>query len=145
MPTGPELLQAIQEERADPPSGIATLGLDGTHRWLERLEPGRALFHWDVDDAYMNLEGAVICSWIAAIGDQALFFASTSLCGENEGTRMAEFHVQLMENITGGTVTLDASIHRRTAERMFGECRFLDPDGSMMASMTATIDIIPAP
>ncbi len=36
MLTGAELLEAIQEERSDPPSGIATFGLDDTHRWLDR-------------------------------------------------------------------------------------------------------------
>lgn len=143
MVTGMALIDAIRSETSDPPSGIRTMGLDGTHRWLESLEPGHARFRWPVDDAHLNLEGAVICSWIAALGDQALFFAATSVCRNGEGTRMVEFTTRTMANVTGGTLVIDARIDRRVADRLFGRCTFSN-DGDLVAEVYATIDVVAA-
>jgi acyl-coenzyme A thioesterase PaaI-like protein len=143
MVTGMALIEAIRSETSDPPSGILTLGLGGTHRWLETLGVGRAVFHWPVDDAHLNLEGAVICSWIAALGDQALFFAATSVCGDGEGTRMAEFTTRTMANVTGGTLVIDARINRRVGDRLYGRCTFTS-EGDLAAEVYATIDVISA-
>ncbi|TFV88055.1 hypothetical protein E4P40_10520 [Blastococcus sp. CT_GayMR20] len=137
------LVRAIRDEQAEPPSGIRTLGLDRTHRWLRSVEPGRVLLDWLVDDAYLNLEGAVICSWIAALGDQALFFAASTLCADGEGTRMAQFDVRLLENITGGSVAVEARVLRRVEDRLHCECSFT-VDGDLKALMIATIDVVPA-
>ena len=144
MTNGMDMIRAIREERAAPPSGIATLGLDRTHRWITALEPGHVELEWEVDDAHLNLEGAVICPWTAALADQALFFASSSLCGEGEGTRMADLHVRCLENMTGGTVTIDARIQRRVGNRMYGICDFVTADGALAAQTTAVIDVIPS-
>jgi acyl-coenzyme A thioesterase PaaI-like protein len=141
--TGMALIDAIREERAEPPSGIRTLGLDGTHRWLRSVQPGHVALDWPVDDAYLNLEGAVICSWIAALGDQALFFAASTVCGDGEGTRMAEFGVRLLENITAGSVAIEARVVRRVGDRLFGECSFA-VGADLKALMTATIEVVPA-
>jgi len=141
--TGMALVDAIREERTEPPSGIRTLGLDATHRWLRSVEPGHVVLDWAVDDAYLNLEGAVLCSWMSALGDQALFFAASTVCGEGEGTRMAEFGVRLLENITAGTVAIEARIVRRVGDRLFGECSFTVGD-DVAALMTATIEVVPA-
>src|SRR4051812_13314317 len=99
-----EMIAAIRAERADPPSGIRTLGLEGTHRWLTVLEPGHATFEWPVDEAHSNLEGAVICTWTAALGDQVLFFATNTLCEDGEQTRMVRFSLDCLEPITDGVL-----------------------------------------
>ncbi len=142
MSTGMELLEAIRAERADPPSGIRTLGLDVTHRWITSLSPGRVQFAWPIDDHHFNLEAAVICSWTVAVADQALFFAGTSLCGEGEGTRMADLHLQAIANIESGPVSVDAVIDQRIGNRMFATCTMTLPDGTVAARVVATLDVI---
>lgn len=142
MATGMDLVNAIREERADPPSGIRTLGLDRTHRWLTVVEPGHVEMRWEVDDAYFNLESAVICSWTVALADQALFFAGNTLCGEGEGTRMASLGLDCIHNISSGVVTIDARIRERADDRMFGVCDFLLDDGRLAASVVGTMDVI---
>jgi acyl-coenzyme A thioesterase PaaI-like protein len=139
---GMELIDAIRQERSDPPSGIRTLGLDVTHRWLTQLERGRARFTWTVDPAYLNLEGAVICSWTTALADQALFFASNTLCEGGEGTRMADLHLTVFTDMTDGVIDIDASITERVGDRMFGTCTFTREDGTVAARVTAMIDVI---
>jgi acyl-coenzyme A thioesterase PaaI-like protein len=137
MISGLDLVNAIREERSTPPSGITTLGLDRTHKWLERVEPGHVVMSWLVDDAYLNLEGSVICSWIIALADQALFFAGNTVCQEGEGTRMVELNASMISNISSGTVRIDARIDRRVENRMFGICTFT-VDGALAARITAT-------
>ncbi len=141
---GMDLINAIRAEKAEPPAGIRTLALDRTHRWITDLSPGRVVFTWTVDPAYFNLEGAVICSWTAAVGDQALFLASNTLCGPGEGTRMAQFSLENLSNITHGELTITGVIERRVDKRIWGTCTFVDSDGNLAAKMTAQLDIINA-
>lgn len=136
-----ELIELIRTERADPPSGIRTMGLDRTHRWITELAPGRVVMAWLVDDLHDNLEGAVICSWLVAIADQALFFASNTLCGEGEGTRTEMIALASHHNVTGGTVQVAASIDDREGDQMAGSCSFTLEDGTLAATVTATISI----
>lgn len=142
MATGMELVEDIRAERADPPSGIRTLALDGTHRWIRRLEPGRVELEWDIDREHDNLEGAVICSWTTAVADQAIFFAGTSLCREGEGTRMADLRLRCLRNIVDGPVTITSEILDRVDDRMFAICRFVLPGGELAAEVTATLDVV---
>jgi acyl-coenzyme A thioesterase PaaI-like protein len=139
---GMELVEAIRAERADPPSGISTLGLDKTHRWITSVEPGRVTLSWEVDDAYLNLEGAVICVWTAALADQAMFFATNTLCAEGEGTRMADLHLRVITNVTGGTLDIDARVLERVGDRMHAVCDFRDESGALTAQVTAVVDVI---
>ena len=141
---GMELIDAIRQERSEPPSGIRTLGLDGTHRWLTDLKPGVAEFAWEVDPAYLNLEGAVICSWTTALADQALFFASNTICQAGEGTRMADLHLKVFTDMKEGTVAIRAAITERIGDRMFGLCTFTLEDGTVAAQVTVTIDVVQA-
>jgi len=141
--SGMELIEAIRSERADAPEGIRTLGLDRTHRWITELEPGRVTLMWPYDPAYANLEGAVICSWIAALGDQAIFFASNSLCASGEGTRMAEFAITCLSNIEDGDVVIRAQVDRRVGDRMFATCTFhVGADRALAARMSATLEVL---
>lgn len=143
MVTGMALVDAIRNEEADPPSGIATLGLGGTHHWLTTMEPGRAVMTWPVDDRYLNLEEAVICTWIACLGDQAMFFAASSVCLAGEGTRMATFGTTLIANVTSGDeLVVDARVVRRVDDRLHLTCVFSVAD-EPVAEMTAVIDVVP--
>lgn len=143
MVTGMALVDAIRNEESAPPSGIATLGLGGTHRWLTTMEPGHAVMTWPVDDRYLNLEGAVICTWIACLGDQAMFFAGSSVCGAGEGTRMATFTTTQIANVTSGELVVDARVVRRVGDRLHLRCDFT-VDDEAVAEMTAVIDVVPA-
>lgn len=138
---GMDLVNAIREERSDPPSGILTLGLDQTHRWITALDPGRVSFEWTVDEAHLNLEGAVICPWIVALADQALFFASNTLCADGESTRMADLHVRCIASITGGVAAIDAVVERRVGDRFACRCDFRQA-GELVAQAVATIDVV---
>ncbi len=142
MTTGKKLVDEIRAGRATPPPGIATLGLDVTHRWITVQEPGVTTFVWTVDPAYSNLEGAVICSWLIALADQALFFASNSLCNEGESTRMRSLRFEQSANITGGDVTIAARIVDREGAAMTGRCEFELEDGSVAATVDAYILIV---
>jgi acyl-coenzyme A thioesterase PaaI-like protein len=141
MTTGMQMIEAIRAERAAPPSGIRTLGLDLTHRWITDLGPGHVTFAWPVGSDHFNLEHAVICSWTAAVADQAIFFASNTLCGEGEGTRTTDLHLRALHNIGEGVVTVVCRIHDHTTERMFASCDFILADGRLAAQVTATLDI----
>lgn len=141
MATGMDLVNAIRDGKAEPPSGIRTLELDRTHHWITSLEPGHIVLEWPYEDRYENLEGAVICVWIAALADQALFLASNTLCGEGEGTRMADFHLRLVRGITEGPVTIDARIRDRVGDQMVCQCEFLTSDGQLAATVDAIIDV----
>lgn len=136
MSTGMELVDAIRAERAKPPSGISTLELDRTHRWLTEVEPGRVVMIWKVEDRYANLEGAVICSWLVALADQALFFASNTICGEGESTRMRDLQFRHLRNIMAGSVTIEAVIDDRVDDDMIGRCSFTTDD-----ELAAVVDV----
>ena len=142
MSTGVEKIQAICDERADPPSGIRTLGLDGTHKWITTLEPGHVEFTWPIDERHHNLEGAVICSWTIAVADQAMFFAGLTLCGEGEATRMSDLHFQAIDNITSGPMSVDARIERRIEDRMYGTCTIRDLHGQVAARAAIVLDVV---
>jgi len=137
-----DLIRDIREGRGSPPSGIVALGLDGSHRWLTNVAPGKAEMKWPVDDAHMNLEGAVICSWIVALADQAMFFASNSVCLEGESTRTADLQLRCVRNITGGMVTIEATVREQVGDRLFCECEFESEDGLLVALVNATIDVL---
>lgn len=142
MGYGMDLIRDIREERATPPSGIVTLGLDGSHRWLTDVEPGRAEMRWPVDSAHLNLEDAVICSWIVAVADQAMFFASNSVCQYGEFTRTTELQLRCLQNITAGDATVVATVRQRVDDRLHCACDVFISDGSLAATVTATIDVI---
>lgn len=142
MTHGPALIDAIRGEKAEPPPGIKTLGLDAAHRWISRLEGGEVDMTWAFDPAYTNTEGAVLCSWTTALADQALFFAATSLCLPGEKTRMALLSLVCLENIISGPVTIAARVPGRFADRMTGTCTFTPPDGVIAAVVTAVIDVV---
>lgn len=142
MSYGMDLIQDIRAGRATPPSGIVALGLDGSHRWLTTIEPGRAVMRWPVDAGHLNLEGAVICSWIVAIADQAMFFASNTLCQEGESTRTTDLQLRCIHNITDGLVTVTATVRERVDDRLYCWCEFILDGGRLAAAVTATIDIV---
>lgn len=144
MVTGMQLIDEIRAERAAPPSGIRTLGLDSTHRWIRHLEPGRVELEWPIDRSHDNLEGAVICSWTAAVADQAIFFAGTSVCAEGEGTRMVDLRLTCHRNIVDGPVSVVATVDDRVDGRLHASCRFVLPTGELAASVAATLDVIAA-
>lgn len=137
-----DLIQDIREERAVPPSGITALGLAGSHRWLTSLEPGRVEMRWPVDALHLNLENAVICSWIVAVADQAMFFASNSVCEDGESTRTADLQLRCVQNITAGVATLVASVRQRVEDRLHCACDVFLEDGSLAATVSATIDVV---
>jgi acyl-coenzyme A thioesterase PaaI-like protein len=141
MTSGPELIELIRAEKAEPPSGIRTLGLDRAHRWLTVVEPGHVELEWEVDGDHLNLEEAVICSWVAALADQAMFFASNTLCADGEGTRMSDLHLRCVRNITGGTVRIDARVRERVDDTMVCTCQLVGDDGLLYADVTAMIDV----
>lgn len=141
MLTGMELIDAIRRQEAEPPSGIRTLGLDRTHHWLTKVEPGVVELVWDVEPAYQNLEGAVICSWIAALADQALFFASDTLCGAGESTRMRSLQMECLHNITDGSVRIVGTVRGRTDDDLWCTCEFFDASDELLAHVSATIEI----
>jgi acyl-coenzyme A thioesterase PaaI-like protein len=136
-----ELVAAIRAEKAEPPAGIATLRLDQTHRWITALEPGHVELMWDVQPEYANLEGAVICSWLAALADQALFFASRTLCGEGEETRTRRLSLDYAENVYDGQVTIRADIGRREGSALHGTC-VMTVEGREVVRVDALIDVI---
>lgn len=138
--TGMELIEMIRAGKASPPSGIATLGLDRTHRWDLTVSPGQASFRWAVDERYLNLDDAVICSWLVALADQALFFAGTSLCADGESTRMDQISLRCFEDVKDGDVEFSARIDRRAGDRLFGTCD-IAVGGALKAQVTATLDV----
>lgn len=140
--TGMALVEAIRDGSVTPPSGISTMGLDRTHQWITGLEPGRVTMEWEVDPAYLNLEGAVMCTWLAAMADQAVFFASNAACREGEGTRMASFHLDVARNIGGGSLRLEAEVLNRMGDRMTARCELFDAAGQLAAVFNATLDVI---
>lgn len=141
MGTGMQLVDAIREGRSDPPAGITTLGLDRTHHWLTTVEPGHVELTWDVEPAYFNLDGAVICSWIVALADQALFFAGQTLCAEGEGTRMASLGLDCIENIGEGALSIVAHVDERVGDRLHATCEMRTADQRLAARVTAVIDV----
>lgn len=140
--SGMKLLDDIRAGRADAPAGIKTLGLEGTHRLVTRWEPGAVDMLWPVDGAYANLEGATICSWLTALADQALFFASNTLCVEGETTRTLELSLTNLRNVTGGELRLEARILGRGDDRMIGTCTMRDADGELAAVVNVTIGVV---
>jgi len=136
------LVNDIRAGRVVPPSGISTLGLDTTHHWLISVEPGEVTMVWTVDPAYFNLDGAVICSWLIALADQALFFASNAACAEGESTRMRKLRFETEHNITGGDVTITGTITEREDDQMTGSCVFRLEDGRVAATVEAMIQVI---
>ena len=143
MSDGMSVIAAIRAEQAEPPSGIRTLGLDVVHRWITHLGPGAVDLEWEVDHAYSNLEGAVLCSWSTALADQALFFAATTLCRAGERTRMAQLTLSCLQNLTQGTVLIAARILPRSGDRLVGTCTFTTDDESVAVLVTAVMDIVP--
>jgi|GEM_PF-5951850 len=139
--TGAELLQAIIDERAAPPTGITTLNLAGTHRWLTSIAPGRAVFAWPVGSSHHNLEGNVLCSWTMAVADQAMFLAGCGLMGEGETTRMQHFSFSSVQEFGSGVVTVEAIVTREGAIA-HGRCVFTDERGEHLASVLATFAVI---
>jgi acyl-coenzyme A thioesterase PaaI-like protein len=142
VPTGIELVEAIRAGRAEPPPGIATLGLDRTHEWLTAVEPGRVEMVWEVEGRYANLEGAVICSWIVALADQALFFATQTACLPGEGTRMSTLQLECIHNVDAGPLRIVAEVDSRADDRFHGSCVMRTADGELAARVTAVIDIL---
>jgi len=142
MGYGMDLIREIREERAAPPSGIVTLGLAGSHRWLTDIEPGRVEMRWPVDASHHNLEDAVICSWIIAVADQAMFFASNSVCRDGESTRTTDLQLKCLQNITTGVATLVATVRQRVDDRLYCACDVFLDDGGLAATVTATIDVV---
>jgi len=142
MTTGMQMIEAIRAERAAPPSGIHTLGLDVTHRWITDIGPGHVTFAWPVGAEHFNLEQSVICSWTAAIADQAIFFATNTLCDDGEGTRTTDLHLRALHNIGEGMVTVEARVRDRAPDRMYATCDFTLADGRLAAQVTATLDVL---
>lgn len=137
---GAELLQAILDERADPPSGIATLGLAGTHRWLTEIAPGRAVFAWPVGTSHHNLEGNVLCSWTVAVADQALFLAGCGLMHDGETTRMQHLSFSSEQEFGSGVVTVDATA-RRDGDVVHGRCT-VGSGEQVFATVLATLAVV---
>lgn len=133
------MVQDIRDEKAVPPAGISTLGLNVTHRWLTLVEPGHVVLAWPVDPAYFNLEGAVICSWTVALADQALFFAAQTLCGDGEGTRMQSLELTVGVPMTSGVITIDGRVLERSGDILSCVCEMRSSEGDLGATVTASI------
>ena len=141
MLRGIRLIDATRQGKADPPTGIRTLGLDGTHHWIVDLGPGTTTFRWPVDPACLNLEGAVNCSWTVASADQALFFASNALCALGESTWTIEPNLSAFENITSGTIAGAAQVLGREGDTLLCRYDLTDYQGVLAASVDARIEI----
>jgi acyl-coenzyme A thioesterase PaaI-like protein len=141
MQTGMDLVNAIRSGQARPPAGISTLGLDSTHEWLTTVEPGHIEMTWDVETRYFNLENAVICSWLVALADQALFFATQTLCGDGESTRMASLQLDCVRSISGGKLKIVARVIERVHDRFYCECTMSTDDG-LGARVSAIVDVV---
>jgi acyl-coenzyme A thioesterase PaaI-like protein len=137
-----QLIEDIRAGRATPPSGITTLRLDRAHHWLTEVAPGVVTMVMPFDDAHLNLEDALICSWLIAVADQAMFFASNSACAEGEMTRMQSLRFETMANITSGDVTFVAKVDERVDEVMHCSCVIRASDGSTAATVEASIAVI---
>jgi acyl-coenzyme A thioesterase PaaI-like protein len=142
MGAGFQLIQSIKDGAQTPPPGISTLRLDGGPKWIESFAPGRAVMHWDVDSAYFNLEGAVICSWLACLADQAVFYATNTLLAEGENTRVASLRMDFIENVVSGRLTIEAVVVGRGADSLVTECRMLLDNGQTAVVATATSRIV---
>lgn len=139
---GPELVDAIRRGEVEPPAGIVTLGLDRTHEWITDLSPGRVRMVWEADSAYANLEGATFCTWLAALADQAVFFATNTLCTDGESTRMRSFRLDCHDNLTGGVLVLEAQVAERDGDELDAVCQLSTGDGAPIATFTATVGVI---
>ena len=139
--TGMELVEAIREGKPDPPSGIESLGLTGSHQWLTEIAPGAATMRMPFSEAHLNLEGALICSWLIAVADQAMFFASNAACASGEMTRMRRLTYEVMDDITGGEVTFAARVAERKGDLMLCECQIINVEGREAARVAAQIEV----
>jgi len=136
-----DLVNAIRSGQAVPPAGISTLGLDSTHEWLTTVEPGHIEMTWDVETRYFNLEHGVICSWLVALADQALFFATQTLCGDGESTRMASLQLDCIRSIGGGRLVIEARVNERVQDRFYCQCTMSTDDG-LSARLSAVVDVV---
>ena len=140
--TGMQLIEDIRAGRASPPSGIATLGLDRAHHWLTEVSPGAITMVMPFAETHLNLEDALICSWLIAVADQAIFFATNSACAEGESTRMGSLRFEALANITSGDVTFLANVDQRIDDIMHCSCDIRASDGTVAAVVEALITVI---
>lgn len=138
---GMDIIQAIKDGTQAPPAGIVTLGLDGGERWIADFGPGHAQVRWDVDPAYFNLEGAVICSWLGCLADQAIFYATNTLLDAGKVTRIATMNMTYGDPVTGGTVLIDARVINHDDGQLISEARFTCA-GKLVALATAVSRIV---
>lgn len=143
MTAGMQLIRSIRDGTQTPPAGITTLGLDGGERWIEHFEEGYARVRWQTDPAYFNLEGAVICSWLACLADQAIFYATNTLLDEGEITRVVSLNMTYGEPVVGDEIVIEARVISRDPGGMISEARFTR-DGTLVVLATAVSHIVRA-
>lgn len=141
MTTGMELIQAIREGRQQPPTGIATLKLDKGPEWIRTVEPGAASMVWPVSDEYKNLEGAVICSWLACLADQCMFYATAPLLDGDEINRVVDLNMKYLRNVYDGEVRISAKVLSHEDNMLQTEARLTDAEGNLLVLANTTSKI----
>lgn len=142
MPTGMQVIKSIKDGLQKPPEGIVTLGLDRGQRWIDHFESGFARMVWEADPRYYNLEDAVICSWLACLADQAVFYATNTLVEDGEVTRIRELSMTYLRNISSGRVVIESRVEGRSDNLMFTRVVFLNGEEGPAAMASATTQVV---
>jgi uncharacterized protein (TIGR00369 family) len=134
---GLAMLAALNEGRGQPPQMIRTLKLDIWAGRMDSFGEGFLNVHWDVDPLYANPDGSIYGGWIAAMADNLLYLASTTVMKDGEEASTSDLQLIFMRPIKEGRIRIEARVAERSRSTILCDCMFYLPDGRLAARATA--------
>lgn len=131
------ILAALNEGRGQPPQMIRTLKLDIWAGRMDSFGEGFLNVHWDVDPLYANPDGSIYGGWIAAMADNLLYLAATTVMKDGENASTSDLQLIFMRPIKQGRIRIETRVIERSRSTILCDCSFFLPDGRLAARATA--------
>jgi len=105
---------------------------------LKYWKPGHVSLEWPVDPGMLTRDGTLFGGYIAALADQALALAALTVLTDDEAITTADLRVTFLRPITGGRLSIDATVIHRSRNMVHVDVSFTRDDGKLVGRASAT-------
>ena len=106
---------------------------------VEKVEPGRAIVHIDIENVHLNGAGTLHGGVYASLMDNSMGIAVIALVGTRTAT--IEMNTHFLGSVNEGRIVCRSEVVHRTRRTATAESKVYDPDGNLIAMGTAAFRV----
>ena len=142
MPSWQNILKRIaSRDMEKAPPHVHALNLyAGT---LDIIEPGRIVYTWPVDKAYLN-PAAVFGGYLATLADQTCSFALMTMLEDDQNFTTSDLSIHFFRPVVSGNLVCEGYVLNKSRNQAYVEAVFTNDDGKIALKARAVERIIAA-